>query len=74
MAYDTWVTFRLETDGEGTQTLSVIQGGQHRGGVTEGRMSWTGGLSIERARLLGDMMVTKATTILLGSEHQALSF
>lgn len=48
-----FLVFRLDPpDTEGTEVLTFIVGGQHRGGMAEGRMSWTGGLSAPVAELI----------------------
>lgn len=42
-----WLSFRLDpADDEGTETLTFVLGGSHRGGCAEGRLSWTGGANV----------------------------
>lgn len=52
-----WLAVRLDPpDAEGTCTLTFITGGRHRGGISEGRMTWTGGLSILTADMIGQKL------------------
>lgn len=60
MAYETIVTFQRNVDVEGTEHIRVVIGGQHRGGVTQGVQSYSGGLSTEKARVLGEWMALMA--------------
>jgi len=49
MAYETIVTFSMGTDDKGETSVRAIYGGTHRGGVTEGFLRYSGGLSVEKA-------------------------
>lgn len=43
---DSWyLTFRFDpANREGEESVTFIVGGDHKGGIAEGRLSWTGGL------------------------------
>lgn len=66
-----WISFRLETDDEGTQTLTIVDGGSHRGGTARGRLSWTGGLSVGRAHALQDL-IAQSVLVLVGGIQGSL--
>jgi hypothetical protein len=72
MAYETLVTFQRNTDAEGGEHIRVIHGGQHRGGVTQGVQSYTGGLSVQKARILGEWMGQTAMLALAEHVQEAL--
>lgn len=50
-----YLSFRYDPpDKEGTESLTFIVGGRHIGGMAEGRLSWTGGMSAPMASSIAD--------------------
>lgn len=53
MGHPNYVTFRFDgPDEEGTQRVTFIVAGTHRGGYAEGAFTWTGGLGVREGREL----------------------
>lgn len=65
MASYEFITFRLETEDDGTCTLTIIDGGSHRGGLSRGRLSWTGGLDVGRAHDVQEL-IAQSVLLMIG--------
>lgn len=74
MASYEYISFRLETDDDGTCSLTVIDGGAHRGGCSRGRMSWTGGLDTHRALAIQELIASSVAMMCGGVQGSLLEF
>lgn len=50
-----YLCFRFNgADSEGTESITFVVGGSHRGGIAEGKLSWVGGTSPTVAAAIAD--------------------
>lgn len=61
-----YISFRLEVDDQGEQSLTIIDGGSHTGGVARGRLRWSGGLDVGTAHALNDLIASSVIMLVGG--------